>query len=63
MAGIIQDPYGRILEYVRISVTDRCNYRCRYCMPSEGVEWIPHEEIMSYENILFLCEVFVELGV
>jgi len=59
----MQDPYGRILEYVRISVTDRCNYRCRYCMPSEGVEWIPHEEIMSYENILFLCEVFVELGV
>jgi len=63
MAGIMQDPYGRILEYVRISVTDRCNYRCRYCMPSEGVEWIPHEEIMSYENILFLCQVFVELGV
>lgn len=63
MARIIQDSFGRILDYVRISVTDRCNFRCTYCMPSEGIEWISHEEIMSYEEMIFLCAVFVELGV
>ena len=60
---MIRDPFGRILDYVRISVTDRCNYRCVYCMPREGIEWIPHEKILSYEDILFLCGVLVDLGV
>lgn len=59
----MKDPFGRVLSYVRISVTDRCNLRCVYCMPPGGVPWIPHEEIMSYESILFLCGVLVELGV
>ncbi|HCL79178.1 MAG TPA: GTP 3',8-cyclase MoaA [Synergistaceae bacterium] len=63
MAGVIRDPFGRSLDYVRISVTDRCNFRCRYCMPAEGVAWIPHERIMTYEDILFLCEVLTGLGV
>ncbi len=44
MAGIMQDSFGRVLDYVRISVTDRCNFRCIYCMPAEGIEWIPHEK-------------------
>ena len=63
MACRMKDPFGRVLSYVRISVTDRCNLRCVYCMPPGGVPWIPHEEIMSYESILFLCGVLEELGV
>jgi cyclic pyranopterin phosphate synthase len=57
------DDFGRDLNYVRISVTDRCNYRCKYCMPAEGVEFLEHNEIMRYEEISFLCRVLWELGV
>ena len=57
------DDYGRNLNYVRISVTDRCNYRCKYCMPPDGVEFLEHSEIMRYEEIIFLCKVLCELGV
>ncbi len=59
----LRDFCGRELNYVRISVTDRCNYRCRYCMPEGGVEWIPHDRIMSYEDIFFLIRVLRDLGV
>lgn len=59
----LKDTFGRVLNYVRISVTDRCNYRCRYCMPEDGIDWIPHEEIMTYENILLLVSVLKGLGV
>lgn len=59
----LRDDYGRRLNYVRISVTDRCNYRCVYCMPPEGVKCLNHEDILRYEDIKFLCRVFVELGV
>ena len=62
MAELIDD-YGRRLNYVRISVTDRCNFRCTYCMPAEGVACIDHSLIMRYEEILELCRVFHELGV
>lgn len=61
--AIMTDDFGRDLNYVRISVTDRCNYRCKYCMPQEGVEYLEHSEIMRYEEISFLCSVFWELGV
>lgn len=57
------DEYGRIIDYLRISVTDRCNLRCQYCMPAEGVEFIPHDEILTYDEILTLGKVFAELGV
>lgn len=63
MGAVIEDSFGRILDYVRISVTDRCNFRCVYCMPEEGVEWIPHERILTYEDILFLCDALVSMGV
>lgn len=59
----LKDSYGRRLNYLRISVTDRCNYRCLYCMPSEGVECISHADILRYEDIKFLCRVFRGLGV
>lgn len=62
MAGLV-DAYGRLLRYVRISVTDRCNFRCAYCMPKEGVQCMAHDEILRYEDISFLCSVFWELGV
>ncbi len=61
--GNLKDRFGRILRYVRISVTDRCNYRCRYCMPAEGVNLLPHESVLSYEDIFFLTDVLQELGV
>lgn len=61
--GNLKDRFGRILKYVRISVTDRCNYRCRYCMPAEGVDLLPHESVLSYEDIFFLTDVLQELGV
>jgi len=59
----LRDGYGRRLNYLRISVTDRCNYRCLYCMPPEGVKCLSHAEILRYEDIKFLCRVFRGLGV
>lgn len=58
----LTDGYGRTLRYVRISVTDRCNFRCSYCMPETGVRCIDHDSILRYEDISFLCSVFWELG-
>jgi cyclic pyranopterin phosphate synthase len=57
------DRYGRIIDYLRISVTDRCNLRCVYCMPAEGVEWKSHGEVLSFEEILRLCGIMAGLGV
>ena len=45
------DQFGRTIEYLRISVTDRCNFRCVYCMPEKGMQWLPKSEILSYEEI------------
>ena len=56
------DNFGRRIEYVRISVTDRCNLRCRYCMPEKGVPKLHHEDILSYEEILHLVHCFARLG-
>ncbi len=57
------DPHRRRHDYLRISVTDRCNLRCRYCMPAEGLEWLPREEILSFEEIVRLAGVFHDRGV
>ena len=57
------DGFGRSIDYLRISVTDRCNLRCVYCMPEEGVPWMPQESILRYEDILRLCQFFVSLGI
>lgn len=59
----MMDQYGREIDYMRIAVTDRCNLRCRYCMPEKGVEQIGCKEILSYEEILRLCRLFVQLGI
>lgn len=58
----MRDSYGRTIDYMRISVTDRCNLRCQYCMP-EGIDCISHEEILRYEEFLRLCRIFVQCGI
>jgi len=58
----MRDSYGRELRYLRISVTDRCNLRCIYCMPPEGVPHIPHERVLSYEKMADIARVAVGLG-
>jgi len=57
------DRFGRFHNYLRISVTDRCNFRCGYCMPPEGVEWKPRDEVLTLEEIERLSALFVRLGV
>jgi len=57
------DKCGRKIDYLRISVTDRCNLRCIYCMPKEGIECISHDEILSYEEILRVVKAGASLGI
>ena len=57
------DRFGRKINYLRISVTDRCNQRCYYCMPKSGITLIKHEEVLSYEEILSMTTEFVEMGI
>ncbi len=57
------DNLGREISYLRVSITDRCNYRCIYCKPEEQFEFIPHEEILRYEEIVEIIEEAVNLGV
>lgn len=57
------DSWGRQITYLRISVTDRCNFRCVYCMPPEGLTWQPHESIMRYEEIVEVARAAAEQGV
>ncbi|MEX0990953.1 MAG: GTP 3',8-cyclase MoaA [Actinomycetota bacterium] len=61
--GPLVDTFGRIADDLRVSVTDRCNFRCTYCMPAEGLEWLPKSDILSFEEITSLVRVFVDLGV
>jgi GTP 3',8-cyclase len=58
-----RDAYGRALRNLRVSVTDRCNLRCQYCMPEEDYVWLPRGEILQFEEISTLVEVFMDLGV
>ena len=60
---VMKDGFNREIDYLRISVTDRCNLRCIYCMPKEGISWIDHQEILTYEEIERLCRIFTNLGV
>ena len=57
------DPQGRAIDYLRISVTDRCNYRCSYCVPADGAARSAREDVLSFEEIAALAEVFAGLGV
>lgn len=56
------DQFGRRIEYLRISVTDRCNFRCMYCMPLEGLQWLPKADILSYEEIVDVVSQLAPIG-
>jgi len=57
------DGFGRVATDLRISVTDRCNFRCTYCMPAEGMDWVPRSQILTFEEIDRLAGIFMSLGV
>jgi cyclic pyranopterin phosphate synthase len=57
-----RDQFGRSIEYLRISVTDRCNFRCLYCMPEQGLPWLPKSEILSYEEIADVVSQLAPMG-
>lgn len=59
----LKDSFGRVIDDLRISLTDRCNFRCVYCMPAEGLTWLPKREILTYEELLRLARIFIALGI
>jgi cyclic pyranopterin phosphate synthase len=59
----LRDGWGREIKSLRVSVTDKCNFRCTYCMPAEGLEWLPREEILDYEEIERLVRIMAAMGV
>lgn len=60
---MITDNHGRKVNYLRLAVTDRCNLRCFYCMPEEGLNWLSRSELMSYEEMLQICSLLVNMGI
>lgn len=60
---MLKDKYGRVIDYIRISLTDRCNLRCRYCLPEEGIKKFKHTAILTFEEIERLIKIFQELGI
>ena len=62
MSTTLRDQFGRSIEYLRISVTDRCNFRCVYCMPEQGLPWLPKSDILSYEEITEVVRQLAPLG-
>lgn len=63
LADMLLDNHGRLLNYVRLAVTDRCNLRCFYCMPAEGIEYVPRAELLTYEEMLRLVEILASMGI
>lgn len=59
----MKDSYGRTINYARISITDRCNLRCQYCMPKSGIQKVGHEDILSFENMEKIVDALISLGV
>src|SRR5215212_9047598 len=59
----LRDAHGRRISDLRVSVTDRCNFRCQYCMPAEGLPWLDRAEILTFEEVERLVRLFVSLGV
>ena len=60
---MLVDSYGRVIDYLRISVTDRCSLRCLYCKPRGVINYLPHGELLSYEEIYRIAKLFVSLGI
>ena len=63
MSGQLFDNHGRPINYLRLAVTDRCNLRCFYCMPEEGIDYVAREELLSYEEMLRIVSTLVPLGI
>jgi cyclic pyranopterin phosphate synthase len=63
VASPLIDTFGRIADDLRVSVTDRCNFRCTYCMPAEGLPWVPKSEVLTFEEMTRLVGLFSRLGV
>ena len=63
MAGLLKDSYNRPIRDLRVSLTDRCNFRCFYCLPHGEPPIAPKEQMLSYEEIEYVCGIFVELGI
>jgi cyclic pyranopterin phosphate synthase len=59
----LKDGHGRPISSLRVSVTDRCNFRCKYCMPAEGMDWLPREEVLSFEEIERVVGLLARMGV
>src|SRR5437660_184157 len=57
------DSFGRHIEDIRISVTDRCNFRCQYCMPAEGLPWLANDRVLTDDEIVRLATIFVRNGI
>lgn len=60
---MLTDNHGRPVNYLRLAVTDRCNLRCFYCMPAHGLEWLERKELMTWEEMLQVCSVLVQMGI
>lgn len=60
---MLQDSFGRTINYLRLAVTDRCNLRCTYCMPEEGLNWLSQKKLMSYNEMLRICSLLVKMGI
>jgi molybdenum cofactor biosynthesis protein A len=60
---LLTDNHGRKINYLRLAVTDRCNLRCFYCMPEEGLNWLSRTELMSYEEMMRACSLLVKMGI
>ncbi|MCK9256769.1 MAG: GTP 3',8-cyclase MoaA [Sulfurospirillaceae bacterium] len=60
---MLVDGYGRKVNYLRVSVTERCNFRCQYCMPEKPFSWVPHEKILSFEELFLFIKVAIDKGI
>src|SRR5688500_8987229 len=59
----LQDGHGRVIEDLRLSVTDRCNFRCQYCMPAEGLPWLDRDAVLRFEELERLVALLAEMGI
>jgi cyclic pyranopterin phosphate synthase len=59
----LTDGHGRRIEDVRVSVTDRCNFRCQYCMPAEGLPWLERSAVLRFEEIAHIVDLLTRMGV
>ena len=60
---MLKDNHHRTINYLRLAVTDKCNLRCFYCMPEQGLDWLGRKELMTYEEMLHICSLLVNMGI